>query len=449
MLIKLKTERGIFIYNEDRTYLILTDSTSGMLQANKLLTGHAIKTELRPAPPEHGSVCAIAILIEAIHLEQAKSILKENQISLTGIYENKRTKLDHLVAQLKGEIITDEFLKIIKQIEMGKDLTFEEIVYLLKMTNEKELDILYNIADRMRREIVGDVVDIRGAIEFSNVCTKDCTYCGIRKNLLTLDRYRMSEEEIMEIVYELHDLGIQTVILQSGEDAWWTVDKINALMKRIKTETGMKITLSVGVRTFDEYASFKKAGANNYLLKVETTNPNIFKATHPDDDLDQRVQCAKWLRELGYLNGSGMIIGLPEQTAEDIANDILYFKEMGINMIGIGPFVPAIGTPLQNLPHGNIELTLKAVAITRIVCKRVYLPATTALASLDPKGQEKALSVGANTIMLVNTPKKYRENYQIYSSKLAVDIESAIKVVKAVNRELPSYLKIGAEDNES
>lgn len=442
---KLKTERGIFIYNDEKTYLILTDSTSGMLQANKLLTNHGIDTKLRPAPPEHGSVCAVAILVDAAQLEMAQSILKENQITPTGVYENKRTKLDHLVAQLKGEIVTDEFLSIVKQIEVGADLNFEEIVYLLKMTNEKEIDILYNIADRMRKEIVGDVVDIRGAIEFSNVCLKDCTYCGIRKTLPTLDRYRMSEEEIMEIVHELHELGLETVILQSGEDDWWTEDKINAIMKRIKRETGMKITLSVGVRTFEEYASFKAAGANNYLLKVETTNPAIFKAVHPDDDLEHRIQCSKWLRELGYLNGSGMIIGLPEQTEEDIANDILYFKEMGINMIGIGPFVPAKGTPLQDLPHGDIEMTLKAVAVTRIVCKRVYIPATTALASLDPEGQEKALIVGANTIMLVNTPKKYRENYQIYSSKLAVDIESAVKVVKAVDRELPSFLKLGGE----
>jgi len=416
-----------------------------MLQANKLLTNHGIDTKLRPAPPEHGSVCAVAILVDAAQLEMAQSILKENQITPTGVYENKRTKLDHLVAQLKGEIVTDEFLSIVKQIEVGADLNFEEIVYLLKMTNEKEIDILYNIADRMRKEIVGDVVDIRGAIEFSNVCLKDCTYCGIRKTLPTLDRYRMSEEEIMEIVHELHELGLETVILQSGEDDWWTEDKINAIMKRIKRETGMKITLSVGVRTFEEYASFKAAGANNYLLKVETTNPAIFKAVHPDDDLEHRIQCSKWLRELGYLNGSGMIIGLPEQTEEDIANDILYFKEMGINMIGIGPFVPAKGTPLQDLPHGDIEMTLKAVAVTRIVCKRVYIPATTALASLDPEGQEKALIVGANTIMLVNTPKKYRENYQIYSSKLAVDIESAVKVVKAVDRELPSFLKLGGE----
>ena len=422
-----------------------------MLQANKLLADHLIQTKLRPAPPEHGSVCAVAILVAATDLEKVQRLLNEHQISVTGIYENKRTKLDHLVAQLKGELVTDEFLNIVKQIEAGADLNATEIIYLLKTKHAKEIDILYSIADRMRKEIIGDVVDIRGAIEFSNVCAKDCTYCGIRKNLPTLDRYRMTEDEIMEIVYELHELGLQTVILQSGEDAWWTVDKINALIKRIKVETGMNITLSVGVQTYEAYASFKEAGANNYLLKVETTDPEIFKAVHPDDDLDHRIQCAKWLQELGYLNGSGMIIGLPGQTEEMLANDILYFKEMGINMIGIGPFVPAKGTPFQDLPPGDVEMTLKAVAITRIVCKRVFLPATTALATLDPEGQEKALTVGANTIMLINTPKKYRESYQIYSSKLAVDIESAIDVVKAVGRKLPSYLKIGvdADGNES
>ena len=417
-----------------------------MLQANELLTKHQIITKLRPAPPEHGSVCAVAILVDADHLDQAKAIFRKHNITATGIYENKRTKLDNLVAKLKGEVVTDEFLAIVKQIETGADLTFAEIVYLLKLTNKKELDILFNIADRMRKEIIGDEVDIRGAIEFSNYCEKDCTYCGIRRNLPHLNRYRMSDDEIMEIVHELHDLGLETVILQSGEDSWWTKDKIIALIKRIKKETGMKITLSVGERTYAEYASFKEAGANNYLLKVETTNPQIFKSIHPDDDLMRRIECSKWLRDLGYLNGSGMIIGLPKQTEEDIAKDILFFKEMGINMIGIGPFVPAKNTPLQDLPHGDIELTLKAVAITRIVCKRVFIPATTALASLDPEGQEKALTAGANTIMLVNTPKKYRENYQIYSSKLAVDIDSALKVVKAVGRQLPSFLQ-GVDEN--
>jgi len=418
-----------------------------MLQANQLLNEHQIETKLRPAPPEHGSVCAVAILVTASDLEQSQSLLNEHRITVTGIYENKRTKLDHLVAKLKGEIVTDEFLEIVKQIEAGADLTFDEIVYLLKLTNEKEISILYRIADRMRREIVGDVVDIRGAIEFSNICEKDCTYCGIRKNLPGLRRYRMRSDEIMEIVAQLHESGFETVILQSGEDQWWTAEKINELIKRIKRETRMKITLSVGERTYEEYASFKEAGANNYLLKVETTNPRIFKAVHPDGDLERRIECSKWLRELGYLNGSGMIIGLPEQTAEDIAKDILYFKEMGINMIGIGPFVPAKGSPLQDLPPGDIEMTLKAVAITRIVCKRVFLPATTALATLDPEGQEKALTAGANTLMLVNTPRKYRENYQIYSSKMAVDLESAIKAVKAVNRPLPSFLKGGVDEN--
>ena len=421
-----------------------------MLQANQLLTDHSIPTKLRPAPPEHGSVCAVAILIAASHLEQAQKLLNEHHIKLTGTYENKRTKLAHLVAQLKGEIVTDAFLNIVKQIEAGADLTASEIVYLLKSTNEKEISILYHIADRMRKEIVGDVVDIRGAIEFSNICEKDCTYCGIRKNLPGLSRYRMSEDEIMEIVTELHDAGFETVILQSGEDLWWTADKINKLIKRIKKETGMKITLSVGERTYEEYVSFKEAGANNYLLKIETTNPKIFKAVHPDGNLEQRLKCSEWLRSLGYLNGSGMIIGLPEQTAEDIANDILYFKEMGINMIGIGPFVPARGTPLQDFPPGDIELTLKALAITRIVCKRVYLPATTALATLDRQGQEKALTAGANTLMLVNTPSKYRENYQIYSSKLAVDLASAIKAVNAVGRPLPHFLQgVDTDGNKS
>jgi biotin synthase len=253
----------------------------------------------------------------------------------------------------------------------------------------------------------------------------------------------MTEDEIMEVVRYLQSIGLRTVILQSGEDPYWSTDKIVSIVKRIKETTGMRITLSVGEKTYDEYAEFKNAGADNFLLKIETTNRDIFKEIHPDDDYDKRLQCSKWLKELGYINGSGNIIGLPGQTVQDIAGDIEFFRDMGINMIGIGPFIPAKGSPYENHPHGDIALTLRTVAVTRIVCKKVYIPSTTALASLSKDAQIWALNAGANTIMLINTPREYRSSYNIYDNKNMVDLDSAVYAVeKAANRKLPSYLQL-------
>ncbi len=427
-------------------YLIMAGSTSHMLRGDKLLKDENVYTSLVPAPSEYGTVCATAIKVKIEDKERAEKILRENSISIEGIYPDKPRKLAGLVEKLMDSVISPEFMEVLKKIEDGEELNFEDIVMLLKTDRKAEKDALFHAADRMRKEIVGDMVDIRGAIEFSNYCRKDCRYCGIRKSLDDLSRYRMDEDEIMEVVHYLHEIGLKTVILQSGEDLWWTPDKISSLIKRVKKETRMNITLSIGERSREEYELYRKLGANNFLLKIEATNRKLFEFIHPDDDYDNRVECSEWLRELGYLNGSGNIIGLPGQTVEDIARDILFFKEMGINMIGIGPFVPSKGTPFENYPKGSIDMTLKAVAVTRIVCKRVFIPATTALASLDPDGQTKALEAGANTIMLINTPSKYRYNYQIYSDKNMVDLESAFKAVDESGRKMPPYLKVRRED---
>ncbi|KXZ40470.1 biotin synthase [Alkalithermobacter thermoalcaliphilus JW-YL-7 = DSM 7308] len=431
--------------NEIKYYLIMAGSTNHMLRGDKILKDNGIETSLVPAPAEYGSVCAIAIRVKKEDKDISEKYLRQNDIVISGIYEDKPQRLTGLLEKVRNSVIREEFLNALKKVEQGIELDFEDIVTLLKADGTAEKQALFSAADEMRKKIVGDVVDIRGAIEFSNYCIKDCKYCGVRKGLTTLERYRMDEEEIMKIVHELHSLGLKTVILQSGEDPFYTKEKIGNLITRIKKETGMRITLSLGERPKEEYEYFKKLGADNYLLKIETTNKDIFEYVHPDDDYNHRIQCSKWLRELGYINGSGSIIGLPGQREEDIAKDIMFFKDMGINMIGIGPFIPAKSTPLEKYPPGSVEMTLKAVAVTRLVCKRVYIPATTALASIDPNGQTKALKAGANTIMLINTPAKYRYNYQIYSGKNMVDLKSAYKAIKEANRQFPPYLKFDME----
>ena len=422
-------------------YLILAKNSGQMLLINRLLRAKGIETDLVPAPPESGTVCAIAIKVEDVNVEKSKNIISENEIEIRGIYEDKKMKLQGLIDRKLGASVSKEFLDILKKIENGDELLEKEIVYLLSTENKKEIDGIYAAADRIRREAVGNVLEIRGAIEFSNYCSKKCKYCGINAQN-KIKRYRMNEEEIMEVVEYLNKIGLRTVILQSGEDHHWGTERLVELVKRIKKATGMRITLSVGEKSFEEYESLKKAGANNFLLKIETTNKKLFEMIHPDGNFDLRLKCSKWLKELGYINGSGNIIGIPGQTIEDIARDIIYFKDMGINMIGIGPFIPAKGTAFENIPHGDIDLTLRTMAVTRIVCKKVYIPSTTALASLDKDAQVWALNAGANTIMLINTPVKYRTNYKIYDDKNMVDIDAAIYAAEKAGLKLPKYLNL-------
>jgi biotin synthase len=420
-------------------YLIIAKSTEGMLNIFNTLRINKIECQMVPAPHESGTVCAVAIKVSKDLLDVSLEILKEKGIRYQSIFEDKKLKLQSLLDKKLGAGLTNEFLDIINKIGEGNDLSKDEIAYLIRTENPKEIDIIFNTADKIRKEVVGDVVDIRGAIEFSNYCRKNCRYCGLAARN-DIKRYRMSEDDILKIAKQIYSIGIKTVILQSGEDSYYTVDKLISIIKRIKSETGMRVTLSIGERSFEEYELLKKAGANNFLLKIESTNEKLFGRIHPDDDYNTRKQCSIWLKQLGYINGSGNIIGLPGQTIEDIADDILYFKDMGINMIGIGPFVPAKGSEFEDCPQGSVELTLKTIAVTRIVCKRVYIPATTALASIDDDGQEKALRVGANTIMLINTPIGFRENYSIYNNKNMVDLKSALDAVHAAGRVLPEYI---------
>lgn len=421
-----------------RKFIIICASTNHMLNADRILRENHINTELIPTPSQYGSICSTSIMIDEESREKAELLLKENQVNVRGIHEYKERRF---LGITKGLSASKEFTDILKKVEQGFELTREDIIKLLRTENPREMEALYNAADKVRKEIVGDVVEIRAAIEFSNYCIKNCNYCGIRRDNKIV-RYRMTEEQIMEGVREIQRLGIKTVILQSGEDPWYTPEKILSILRRIKRETGMRITLSIGERSKEEYKLFREAGANNYLLKIETVNEELFKRVHPDDDYHRRKECSVWLRELGYVNGSGNIIGLPGQTAEDIADDILYFKDMKIHMIGIGPFLPAKGTPYENLPPGSVDMTLKAVAVTRLVCKNVFIPATTALATLDPDGHVKALKAGANTIMLISTPPGFRENYQIYSNKNMVDIHKALNAIKRAERKIPKYINL-------
>jgi biotin synthase len=300
------------------------------------------------------------------------------------------------------------------------NLKKEDIVFLLSLEDPLEVILLYKKADEIRKECCGDEVHLRGIIEFSNNCEQDCLYCGLRISNLSLDRYRMSGNEILATAGHIYKAGIKTIVLQSGEDFEYSRSLITELVKSIKSKLDVAITLSLGERDFDDYDEWKKAGADRYLLKHETANPELYQKFHQKQPLEERVQHLRYLKSIGFQTGSGNMIGLPGQSFEDIADDLLLCKELDCDMVSISPFISSPDTPFKNVPNANLDLTLKAMAVCRIILKDVHIPATTALGTLDEFGREKGLQVGANVIMPNYTPNPYRQNYKIYPDKKCI-----------------------------
>jgi biotin synthase len=344
----------------------------------------------------------------------------------------------------------------------------DHILLWLEETNESRLEQLWAEADRVRHEHVGDEVHLRGLVELSNYCRRDCLYCGIRASR-RIERYRMTEDEVMDCVRTAQRLEYGTVVLQSGEDLGLTCDFIARLVRRIKTETPLAVTLSLGERSLEELAEWRAAGADRFLLKYETSDPELFHRIHPpvgeersekreerrgeardmtesrgDSDRvpsrksNQRVELLKQTHDLGYEVGSGVMVGIPGQSFESLADDIMLFRDLDLEMIGCGPFVPHPGTPLGNLqsaicnpksemarPQTQVPatdlMTTKVVALTRLVCPDANIPSTTALATVNKEhGRELGLTRGANVWMPNLTPLRFRALYEIYPGKAAV-----------------------------
>ncbi|MCL6628988.1 MAG: [FeFe] hydrogenase H-cluster radical SAM maturase HydE [Armatimonadetes bacterium] len=262
---------------------------------------------------------------------------------------------------------------------------------------------------------------MRGLIEFSNVCSRNCCYCGLRRDNRQIRRYRMSPEEIVDVSVKVLQKGIGTVVLQSGEDPWYTAEIMADIIRRIKSKaSNAAITLCIGERTYDEYRIMREAGADRYLLRHETANPDLYRELHPDMSFQNRIRCLRDLKSLGYQVGAGSMVGLPSQTVEDMARDVVFLRELDVDMVGIGPFIPHPNTPLGNEQGGSLEMTLKMVAAVRIATRNTLIPATTAIGSIDPDGREKALMAGANVVMPNFTPLQYRVNYEIYPNKRCI-----------------------------
>ncbi len=299
-----------------------------------------------------------------------------------------------------------------------KELTKQEIIDILKDDNQNNW--LFSHADSIRKEYVGDEVHLRGLIEFSNICKCQCKYCGLRSPNKSIERYRISPENIILYAQKAVEMGYKTIVLQSGEDKYYTKDIMCNIIKQIKN-FDVALTLSIGERTFDEYKAFKDAGADRYLIRIETTDRKLYKKMHPNMDFDNRLRCLNDLKNLGYEVGTGCLVGLPEQTIESLADDILFFKEINADMVGIGPFITHPETPLKDMPNGNFTLALKVMALTRVLLKNINIPATTAMETLNPNGRLIALQSGANVVMPNVTTTEYRAKYEIYPNKICIN----------------------------
>lgn len=300
---------------------------------------------------------------------------------------------------------------------------------ILKWLNERDpvkLQALYREAYACKLKYVGPKVYFRGLIEISNVCAKNCYYCGIRRDHKDLPRFSMSEEEILEATKVVYDLGYGSIVLQAGErqDVAYTAF-IEEVIRKIKSLTSQKlgITLSLGEQTAETYERWFRAGAHRYLLRIETSDPVLYARLHPEGHFfEARRDCLRSLRAIGYQVGTGIMIGLPFQTYENLVTDLLFFQEEDVDMIGMGPYIPHGGTPLT-WPGGNYDpedhfrLGLVMIALTRLLLRDVNIAAATALQTLDPAGREKGVSAGANIIMPNSTPTEYRKLYQLYDHK--------------------------------
>jgi biotin synthase len=331
---------------------------------------------------------------------------------------------------------------------LSKDvLSREDLVYLLSLREDKEKHALYRKAYQVKKQHCGNVVYLRGLIELSNICRKDCHYCGIRKSNDKVERYTLKDEDVIDMAIAAWRKDFGSIVIQSGErNDKVFIDGLTAMIRAIreKTEGLLGITLSCGEQDPETYRKWFDAGAHRYLLRVETTSGELFRKIHPDNEFhryEDRFRALENLRKAGFQTGTGVMIGLPGQTAEDLADDLLFFSSFDIDMIGMGPYIPHPDTPMAGWktklmkPAERLELSLRMIALARIMLKDVNIASSTAMQALDPDGRIKAILAGANVYMPNMTPKIFADNYHLYEGKPAVR-DNAMENVKELELRL-------------
>lgn len=314
---------------------------------------------------------------------------------------------------------------LVEALRHDRDLTDAQFRTLLETDQYDEK--LRTAADAVRRETYGQAVYLRGLIEFTNYCKNDCLYCGIRRSNTAASRYRLTQEEILACCREGHALGFRTFVLQGGEDPYWTDERICSVVSQIHREfPDCAITLSIGEKSHESYLAYFEAGAERYLLRHETADAAHYAMLHPSDmDCANRQRCLFDLKEIGYQVGAGLMVGSPFQTTDCLIADIRFLQSLQPDMIGIGPFLSHKDTPFRDEPNGSLTLTLRLLAILRLLFPKVLLPATTALGTLHPMGRELGLQHGANVVMPNLSPVGVRDKYLLYDNKICTGDESA------------------------
>lgn len=334
--------------------------------------------------------------------------------------------------------------EIISKLINEHSLTLEEYRELISGYNEEIAAQLRDEAVRLRKEIYGNTVYIRGLIEISNICKNDCYYCGIRKSNGFCQRYRLSEEEILSCCDYGYTLGFRTFVLQGGEDGYFTDERLCTLIEEIKRRhPDCAVTLSLGERSRASYERLFSAGADRYLLRHETADHEHYSRLHPESlTLENRMNCLSVLKQTGFQVGCGFMVGSPYQTAEALARDLKFIEEFKPDMCGIGPFIPHKDTPFKDYPAGSVDFTCFLLSVIRIIKPDILLPSTTALGTLSENGREKGILSGANVVMPNLSPEEARSRYMLYNNKLNTGVESADKLeelkkrIKAVGYEI-------------
>lgn len=316
---------------------------------------------------------------------------------------------------------------LIDKLDKEHALTREEWIRVIEGYSPQIAAYVFEKAGVWQKKFYGNRIFVRGLIEMTNYCKNDCYYCGIRRSNRNVERYRLTADEIRECANLGYELGYRTIVLQGGEDPFYSDQDIADLVRMIKKDLpDCAVTLSLGEREHDTYKLWFDAGADRYLLRHETANYDHYRQLHPEPlSAAHRQQCLRDLKAIGYQTGAGFMVGAPGQTAEYLADDMLFLKELNPEMVGIGPFLPHHDTPFADEKPGTTEMTLYFLGLIRLMLPRVLLPATTALGTADPLGREKGVQAGANVVMPNLSPTDVRKKYELYDNKICTGDEAA------------------------
>lgn len=316
---------------------------------------------------------------------------------------------------------------LIEKLNNEHSLKKEEYKYLVENRSKETTELLKTLAVKARKRVYGNSVYIRGLIEFSNICKNDCYYCGIRRSNKSSDRYRLTKEQIIDTANQGYELGFRTIVLQSGEDSYFTDDVLVEIIRNIKqNHPDCAVTLSIGERNKESYQRLFDAGADRFLLRHETADKEHYEKLHPNEmSFEHRMQNLQELKEIGYQVGCGFMVGSPFQSTDTIVKDLKFIEEFSPEMCGIGPFIPHKATPFKEYKAGTVELTCYLLSIIRLIKPNILLPATTALGTIQEGGREQGILSGANVVMPNLSPMSVRKKYDLYDNKLCTGEESA------------------------